>query len=112
MARSTAARRSALTFGEPRSTSETRDLETPARSATSRMVGRAAEVLGGPGCPALAAIQTSVVAFVPYWNDLLRVSVAYRRPGAPAGREPTRFPAREPAGKEPRVPPPTQEGRR
>src|ERR1051326_8624655 len=42
MARSTAARRSALTFGEPRSTSETRDLETPARSATSRMVGRGA----------------------------------------------------------------------
>src|SRR5690242_12431601 len=85
MARSTAARRSALTFGEPRSTSETRDLETPARSATSRMVGRAAEVLGGPGCLALAAIQTSVVAFGPYWNDLLRVSVAYRRPGG-AGR--------------------------
>src|SRR5436190_6011265 len=42
MAWSTSARRSGLTFGEPRSTSETRDLETPARSATSRMVGRRA----------------------------------------------------------------------
>src|SRR5947209_14212253 len=47
MAWSTAARRSALTFGEPCSTRETRDLETPARSATSRMVGREAD--GSPG---------------------------------------------------------------
>src|SRR5882672_7615476 len=42
MAWSTAARRAGLTFGEPRRTRETRDLETPARSATSRMVGRGA----------------------------------------------------------------------
>src|SRR3712207_6629479 len=40
-ARSTAARRFSLTLGAPRITSETRDLETRARSATSSIVARA-----------------------------------------------------------------------
>jgi hypothetical protein len=34
-------RRAALTFGEPRITSDTSARDTPARAATSSMVGRA-----------------------------------------------------------------------
>src|SRR5258705_9738179 len=61
MAWSTAALRSGLTFGEPRRTRETRDLETPARSATSRMVGR------GAGCSPLTCIRG---LRGDGWNDL------------------------------------------
>src|SRR3954466_9560399 len=43
MARCTAARRSGLTLGEPRRTSDTNDFDTPARSATVWIVGRTVE---------------------------------------------------------------------
>src|SRR6266516_5934595 len=72
MAWSTAARRSGLTLGEPRSTSETRDLETPARSATSRMVGR------GAGCSPLTCIRGLRGVG---WNDLPNELSSRPRPG-------------------------------
>src|SRR5690349_8234257 len=78
MAWSTAARRSGLTLGEPRRTRETRDLETPARSATSRMVGR------GAGCSPLTCIRASVVTV----GTIYRTSLAHA-PGP--GGEPTRW---------------------
>src|SRR5258707_15236798 len=77
MAWSTAVRRAGLTFGEPRRTRETRDLETPARSATSRMVGR------GAGCSPLTGILDLRDGC---WNDLPNELSSFARPEAGSER--------------------------
>ena len=69
MACCTACRLPALTLGEPRSTSDTSDFDTPARSATVRMVAGWATAVGAAiaapfGMTCRAALDRYIVARV------------------------------------------------
>src|SRR6478752_2138640 len=76
MARCTARRLASLTFGEPRSTRETKEYEPPARSATVRMVaGRGAAtghlriVTFGQNWTTLSQASVTIVERFPLWRS-------------------------------------------